>query len=187
MNEEIDFIIDTAKEAMQKAIDHLTAELQKIRAGKANPSMLDSVKIEYYGAITPLSQVANINTPDPKTITVQPWEKGLLDNISNAILTANLGFAPQNNGEILIISLPPVTEERRKELVKKARAEAEHAKVSIRTARKEANDEIKKLQKDGLSEDAARGAEDEVQEMTNSFTDRCDKIVDRKEEDIMKV
>ncbi len=187
MNEELDLIFDTTREAMQKAIDHLTTELQKIRAGKANPSMLDSVYVDYYGANTPLSQVANINTPDPKTISIQPWEKSMLDTISNAILNANLGFAPQNNGEMLIISLPPVTEERRKELVKKARAEAEHAKVSIRTARKEANDEIKKLQKDGLSEDAVRGAEDEVQEMTNSFTNRCDSIVDRKEEDIMKV
>lgn len=187
MNEEVNFIIDSAREGMQKAIDHLTSELQKIRAGKASPSMLDSVQVPYYGALTPLSQVANVNTPDPKTIIIQPWEKNMLDEISNAVLTANLGLAPQNNGDVLIITLPPVTEERRRELVKKARAEAEHAKVGIRNARKEANDEIKGLQKEGLSEDEARTAEDKVQEMTKEFTNRCDTIVDRKEEDIMKV
>lgn len=187
MNEEVQFTFDTAREGMQKALDHLTTELQKIRAGKANPSMLDSVHIEYYGTVTPLSQVANINTPDPKTIVVQPWEKGLLDEISNAILTSNIGLAPQNNGEMIILSLPPLTEERRKELVKKARAEAEHAKVGIRTSRKEANDEIKRLQKEGLSEDEARDAEDEVEKITKEFTTRCDNIVDRKETDIMTV
>jgi ribosome recycling factor len=187
MNEEVIFVIDTAKEGMQKAIDHLTNELVKIRAGKANPSMLDSVHVEYYGAITPLSQMANINTPDPKTITVQPWEKSMLDDISNAILNSNIGLTPQNNGDVLILSLPPLTEERRKELVKKARAEAEHAKVGIRTARKEANDEIKVLEKDGLSEDEARAAEAKIQEVTKEFTERCDNIVDRKEQDIMTV
>lgn len=187
MNEEVNFIVDTAKEAMQKAIDHLTTELQKIRAGKASPSMLDSVYVDYYGATTPLSQMANINTPDPKTITIQPWEKGMIDDISNAILTSNIGLAPQNNGDVIILSLPPLTEERRKELVKKARAEAEHAKVGIRTARKEANDEVKALEKEGLSEDEARNAEDTIQDVTKQFTDRCDAIVDRKEKDIMTV
>lgn len=187
MNEEVNFVLDSTREAMQKAIDHLTTELQKIRAGKASPSMLDSVQVPYYGAITPLSQMANVNTPDPKTIIVQPWEKNLLDEISNAIVNANLGLAPQNNGDVLIITLPPVTEERRRELVKKARADAEHAKVGIRNARKDANDEVKNLQKDGLSEDEARVAEDKIQELTKEFTNRCDTIVDRKEEDIMKV
>lgn len=187
MNEEVTFIIDSAREGMQKAIDHLTTELQKIRAGKASPSMLDTVNVNYYGATTPLSQVANINTPDAKTIIIQPWEKSMLDEISNSVLTANIGLAPQNNGDVLIITLPPLTEERRRELVKKARAEAEHAKVGIRNARKEANDEIKSLQKEGLSEDEARNAEDAVQEMTKEFTIKCDAIVDRKEEDIMKV
>lgn len=187
MNEEIQLLIETARESMNDSIDHLTSELQKIRAGKASPSMLDSVQVDYYGSLTPLGQVANVNTPDAKTLTVQPWEKAMLSEISNAILTANLGLTPQNNGEMLIISLPVVTEERRKELVKRARAEAEHAKVSIRNARKDANDEIKKLQKDGLSEDDARVAEDNVQNMTNEFTTKCDKIVDRKEEDIMTV
>lgn len=187
MNEEIEFLIDTARESMQKSIDHLTTELQKIRAGKASPSMLDSVQVEYYGSQTPLSQVANVNTPDAKTLTVQPWEKSMLNEISNAIVTSNLGLTPQNNGDILIISLPVVTEERRKELVKRARAEAEHAKVGIRNARKDANDEVKQLEKDGLSEDESRIAEDSVQTMTNEFVVKCDKIVDRKEEDIMTV
>ncbi len=187
MNEEVTFIIDSAREGMQKAIDHLTTELQKIRAGKASPSMLDTVHVNYYGANTPLSQVANINTPDPKTIIIQPWEKSMLDEISNSILTSNIGLAPQSNGEVLIITLPPLTEERRRELVKKARAEAEHAKVGIRTSRKDANDEVKSLEKEGLSEDEARDAEDSIQEMTKEYTNRCDAIVDRKEEDIMKV
>jgi ribosome recycling factor len=187
MNEEVQFIIDSAEEAMKKAIDHLQAELNKIRAGKANPSMLDSVKVNYYGAVTPLQQVANINTPDAKTIIVQPWEKNLLEEISNSILVANLGFAPANNGDVLIISLPPLTEERRKDMVKKARAEAEHAKVGIRTARKDANDEVKQLQKDGLPEDDARAAETDIQDMTNKFVLRCDQVVDAKEKDIMTV
>jgi ribosome recycling factor len=187
MNEEVQFVFDTAQEAMESAINHLQTELHKIRAGKANPSMLESVKVNYYGAQTPLQQVANVNTPDPKTIIIQPWEKGLIEEISNAILVANLGFAPSNNGDVLIISIPPLTEERRKEMVKKARAEAEHAKVGIRNARKEANDEIKKLQKDGLPEDDSRTAESNVQDMTNKYVTRCDQIVDAKEKDIMTV
>jgi ribosome recycling factor len=187
MNEEVQFIFDSAEEAMKKAIEHLETELNKIRAGKANPSMLESVKVNYYGAVTPLQQVANINTPDPKTIIVQPWEKGLLEEISNAILVANLGFAPANNGEVLIISIPPLTEDRRREMVKKARAEAEHAKVGLRNSRKDANTEIKQLEKDGLSEDEARKAEDAVQDLTNKYVLRCDQIVDGKEKDIMTV
>lgn len=185
--EELELIFDEAVTQMQKALKHLEDELVKIRAGKANPSMLSSVYVDYYGTPTPLSQVANVGTPDAKTITVQPWEKGLLDEISKAIINANLGFAPQNNGDIIIISIPPLTEDRRKELVKKGRSEAENAKVGIRTARKDANDEIKSLQKDGLAEDAAKDAESKVQNLTNDYSAKADKMMDAKEADIMKV
>lgn len=185
--EELQMIIDEAKASMDKALTHLESELMKIRAGKANPSMLSSVVVDYYGSPTPLAQVANVNTPDAKTITVQPWEKSLMDEISKAIVNANLGFAPQNNGEIIIISIPPLTEERRRELVKRARSEAENAKVGIRNARKDANDMIKLLQKDGLAEDAAKDGESSVQNLTNDYSTKGDKMVDAKEVDIMKV
>lgn len=172
---------------MNKALSHLEDELLKIRAGKANPSMIDSVHVDYYGTMTPVNQVANVSTPDAKTITIQPWEKSMLEPIGTAILNANIGFTPQNNGDVLIISIPPLTEERRKELVKKARSESENAKVGIRNARKDANEAIKKLQKEGLAEDEAKSAEDRIQEMTNDFSAKADKHVDRKEADIMKV
>ncbi len=185
--EELQGIYKKTEAAMSKAIAHLEDELLKIRAGKANPSMLSSVHVDYYGTMTPASQVANISTPDGRTITVQPWEKNMLEPIATAIINANLGFNPQNNGDLLIISIPPLTEERRKELVKKARAEAEHAKVGIRNARKDANESIKKLQKDGLSEDLAKDAESKIQDMTNNYSTKADKHVDRKEEDIMTI
>lgn len=185
--EELQMIFDEAKASMDKALNHLESELMKIRAGKANPSMLASVMVDYYGSATPLAQVANVNTPDAKTITVQPWEKTLMDEISKAIINANLGFAPQNNGEVIIISIPPLTEERRKELVKRARGEAENAKVGIRNARKDANDMIKSLQKDGLAEDAAKDGESNIQSMTNDYSAKADKMVDAKEVDILKV
>lgn len=187
MNEDIQFIIDETKESMLQSIQHLEDELLKIRAGKASPSMLDSVLVDYYGTMTPLSQVANVNTPDAKTITIQPWEKAMLNPISTAIINSNLGLNPQNNGDIIIVSVPPLTEERRKELVKRARAEAEHAKVGIRNARKEANDSIKSLQKDGMSEDMAKTGEAEIQKITDEFTRRTDNEVDRKEKDIMTI
>lgn len=187
MQEEVQLILDEAKELMSKSIQHLEDALVKIRAGKASPAMLDGVMVEYYGSMTPLNQVANVNTPDARTISVQPWEKAMLEPIEKAIAYANLGLNPQNNGELIIISVPPLTEERRKDLVKKARSEAEDAKVGIRNARKEANDEIKKLKKEGLSEDMAADAEDEIQELTNSFVNKADKEVDRKEDDIMTV
>ena len=187
MTEEVDFILSELKSDMQKAVLHLEDELLKIRAGKSNPSMLSSVMVDYYGSMTPISQVANISTPDARTLTVQPWEKPLLEDVSRAILNANLGFTPQNNGEVIIISIPPLTEERRKELVKRARAEAENAKVSIRSIRKNGNDEIKKLQKDGLPEDVAKDAEATIQDLTNEYSVKVDKHVDRKEEDMMKV
>ena len=150
MNEEIDFIIDAAKEQMQHAIEHLVKELRSIRAGKATPSMLSTIMVDYYGSQTPLSQVANVNTPDARTISVQPWEKNMLQEIEKAIMIANIGFNPMNNGESIMINVPPLTEERRKDLVKQAKAEAEHAKVGVRNARKEANNDLKKLD---ISED----------------------------------
>ncbi len=187
MNEEIQMALDDAAEKMTAAIEHLGNELTKIRAGRATPSMLDGVMVNYYETPTPLSQVANINTLDARTISVQPWEKSILDEIVKGILNANLGLNPQNNGELILINVPVLTEERRKELVKRAKAEGEHAKVSIRNNRKEANDFIKSLEKDGLAEDTAKNAESEVQKLTDKYTSKVDALVDAKEADIMKV
>ncbi len=185
--EEINMILEEAEDGMKKAISHLNSELSKIRAGRANPSMLDTVRVDYYGSPTPLSQVGNISTLDPRTLTVQPWEKSLLDEITKAIINANLGLNPQNNGEVIIISVPVLTEERRKDLVKRARAEGENAKVSLRTQRKDANDMVKSLKDEGLSEDAVKNAELDVQNLTNSYSTKVDELVAVKEEDIMKV
>lgn len=187
MDEEIEFILDSAKESMQKALEHLENELTKVRAGKASPNMLSSIMVEYYGALTPLSQVANVGTMDARTLTVQPWEKATLEPIERAIINSNLGLNPQNNGESILINVPQLTEERRKALVKQSKAFAEDAKVSVRNARKDANDEIKRLEKDGLPEDHSKRLEDEVQGLTDSSTAKIDDLMDRKEEDIMKV
>lgn len=184
MNEEIEFILDTAKEAMDKAISHLEKQLVNIRAGKASPAMLGSVMVEYYGSQTPLSQVANVNTPDGRTITVQPWEKTMLQEIERAIMQANLGFNPMNNGESIIINVPPLTEERRKQLAKQAKSEAEDAKIGVRNARKDANHEIKKSD---ASEDLQKNAEIDIQEMTDKYVKRIDDILDVKEKEIMTV
>lgn len=183
--EEIDFILDSARESMDKSMEHLEVAFSKIRAGKASPQMLDSVSIDYYGAVTPLNQASNINTPDPKTISVQPWDKSMLELMEKAIIDANLGFTPMNNGEMIIISVPPVTEERRRDLVKQSKAEAESAKVSIRNIRKDANDELKKL--DGLSEDVVKDAENSVQKITNEFSSKVDAFFMKKETEIMTV
>ncbi|MCO4822098.1 MAG: ribosome recycling factor [Flavobacteriaceae bacterium] len=185
MNEEIDFILDTAKEAMVNAIKHLEKQLVNIRAGKATPSMLGSVMVDYYGAQTPLSQVANVNTPDGRTITVQPWEKSMLQEIERGIMFANLGFNPMNNGETIIINVPPLTEERRRDLAKQAKSETEDAKVGIRNARKDANNDIKKL--DHISEDLQKNAAQDVQEMTDSSVKQVDLIYDVKEKEIMTI
>lgn len=179
--------LDEAKEAMNQAIEHLKEELMKIRAGKATPSMLDGVMVEYYGSMTPISQVANVNTTDARTITVQPWEKSILDEIAKGIINSNIGLNPQSNGEIIIINVPALTEERRKDLVKKAKAEGEKAKVSIRNQRKDANDFIKGLKNNGLSEDMAKTAEDEVQKIVDSYSKKVDDLIDLKEVDIMTV
>jgi ribosome recycling factor len=187
MEEEIQFVIDSAKEAMTKAVKHLEVELTKIRAGKANPSMLEGVFVDYYGAQTPLSQVANVNTLDARTISIQPWEKSMLEPIERSIINSNLGLAPQNNGEMIMINIPPLTEERRKSLVKQSKSEGEHAKVSIRNARKDANDELKSLQNDGLSEDRAKGLEADVQKLTDDSSARVDRLCAAKEQDIMTV
>ena len=184
MNEEIKFIIDTAKEQMENAIVHLTKELANIRAGKASPAMLRSVQVDYYGSQTPLSQVANVNTPDARTITIQPWEKSLLQEIERGIMLANLGFNPMNNGESIIINVPALTEERRRELAKQAKAETESDKVSVRNARRDANHEIKKAD---VSEDMTKNAEDEIQELTDKHIKTIDEIYATKEAEIMTV
>ncbi len=184
MNEEVKFILESTKESMDAAILHLQKEFIKIRAGKASPSMLSTVMVEYYGSQTPLSQVSNINTPDARTISVQPWEKSLLQEIETAIMHANLGFNPMNNGEMIIINVPPLTEERRIQLVKQAKAEAEDAKVSIRSSRQDANKEIKNLD---ISEDLEKNAEIDIQEITNDYTERIETLLHSKEAEIMKV
>ncbi|MCB0446486.1 MAG: ribosome recycling factor [Gelidibacter sp.] len=185
MNEDIQFILDTAKEAMDAALKHLEKQFVNIRAGKASPAMLGSVMVNYYGSQTPLHQVANVNTPDGRTITVQPWEKGMIQEIEKGIQIANLGFNPMNNGDTIIISVPPLTEERRRDLAKQAKAEAEDAKIGIRSARKDANSEIKKL--DDVSEDLQKNAEVDVQHLTDKYVKRIDDILEVKEKEIMTV
>lgn len=187
MEEEINIILESAEESMKSAIMHYEKELTKIRAGKANPNMLDSVFVEYYGAQTPLGQVANVGTLDARTLTIDPWEKSTLEPIERAIINSNLGLNPQNNGEMIIINIPQLTEERRKDLVRQAKSEAEDARVSIRNSRKDANDEVKSLQKEGMSEDQAKGVEESIQDLTDKYSAHVDKILVAKEEDIMKV
>jgi ribosome recycling factor len=184
MNEELQFVLESTKEAMVNAVKHLEKEYLNIRAGKASPAMLGSVMVEYYGSQTPLSQVANVNTPDGRTITVQPWEKSMLQEIERAIMIANLGFNPMNNGESIIINVPALTEERRRELSKQAKAEAEDAKVGVRNHRREALHELKKLD---ISEDLLGNAEIDVQEMTDKHILKIDDIFHVKEKEIMTV
>ena len=184
MNEEIIMISKTAKESMDLTLKHLEKELLNIRAGKANPVMLNSVLVEYYGTPTPISQVANVNSPDARTLSIQPWEKSLLPEIEKGVLQSNLGFNPMNNGESIIINIPPLTEERRRELVKLAKGEAENAKIAIRNARKDANNEIKKTDS---SEDLQKNAEIDIQELTNQFTRMIDDVLEVKEKEILTV
>ena len=185
--EEIEFILDSTKEAMSASVAHLEKSFLNIRAGKATPQMLGSVFVDYYGSQTPLSQVGNVSVPDARTITIQPYEKSMLQPIEKAIMIANLGFNPMNNGDIIIISVPPLTEERRRDLAKQAKTEAEDAKVGIRNHRKESNSDIKKLEKDGTSEDLCKNAEDEVQKLTDSYIKEIDEHLANKEAEIMKV
>ncbi len=184
MNEEVDFILESTEENMQQAIKHLEKQLLNIRAGKASPAMLGSVMVEYYGSKTPLNQVANINTPDARTISIQPFERGTIPNIEKGIMHANLGFNPMNNGESVIINVPPLTEERRRELAKQAKAEAEEAKIGIRNDRKVAMNDIKKLD---ISEDLTKIAEENVQELTDQYIKKVDTIFEYKEKEIMTV
>jgi len=185
MTEEVEFLIDSMKEQMEKAISHLEDGLLKIRAGRANPSMLDGLFVDYYGVRTPLQQVSNVNTPDSRTLAIQPWEKTMLEPIQKAVLAANLGFNPTNNGTLIIINVPALTEDRRKDLVKKTKTEGENAKVSIRGARKDANEELKKQNK--LPEDEKKSAEQKIQEITDGYAVKVDKHLEQKEKEIMTV
>ena len=187
MTEEIEFILDSTKESMIGSIEHLEKEFLNIRAGKASPAMLGSVFVDYYGSQTALSQVANINAPDARTLTVTPWEKNMLHPIEKAIMIANLGLNPMNNGDNIIINIPALTEERRRDLVKQAKAEAEDAKIGIRNHRKDANSDIKKEEKNGTSEDICKVAEDSVQKLTDAFIKKIDEVFVAKEAEIMKV
>lgn len=182
--DEVEFILEEAKEGMDKAVSHLNKQLANIRAGKANPNMLGSVMVEYYGSQTPLQQVANVNTPDARTLSIQPFEKSLIQEIEKGIMLANLGFNPMNNGESVIINVPPLTEERRKQLTKQAKAEAEDAKVGVRNDRKNANNELKKLD---ISEDLKKNAENDIQELTDSYISRIEEILANKEKEIMTI
>ena len=187
MQDEIQLVLEDAKEQMDKACEHLDYELGKIRAGKANPHILDDVKVEYFGAVTPLSQVANVNTPDPRTIAVRPWEKSLIGPIEKAIMAANLGLTPINDGSLIRICIPVLTEERRKEICKQVRAEAENTKVVIRNIRRDANEMLKKLQKDGLAEDLAKDGEASIQKIIDATIAKVDEKAAAKEADVMKV
>jgi ribosome recycling factor len=187
MNEDVELILEETKDRMQKALEHLEHELARLRAGRATPALLDGITVDYYGVNSPLTQVSNINTPDAKTILIQPWEKNMLGIIEKAIMAANIGLTPINNGEAIRINIPPLTEERRHQLVKQVRNEGETAKISVRNARKWANDELKQLLKNGLPEDTEKDAADKVQEMTNDFNSKVDKVMATKEKDVMTV
>ena len=188
MDENIQIVLEATEEGMQKAIRHLEQELIKIRAGKATPVMLDGITVDYYGSSTPLNQVAAVSAADARTLTVKPWEKNMIPIIEKAIIEANLGLNPQNDGEMIRLNVPRLTEERRKDLVKQARNEGENARIGIRSARQDANQSLKSLQKDeGISEDLVKGAEKQVQDMTNSYTDKVSSILNAKEDEIMTV
>ncbi len=187
MSDEIQMYLEDAKDTMNSAIVHLENELGKIRAGKANPHMLDGLTIEYYGVVSPLSQVSNISTPDAKTIFIQPWDKKAIELIEKAILKANLGFNPANNGEVIRIAVPPLTEERRKQLVKQVKGVGEDAKVSIRNARRDTNEGLKSLKKEGIPEDEIKKAEEEVQKLTDNYSKKVDEQLEKKEKEIMTV
>ncbi len=187
MEEEVKIANEQAKENMDKAISHLKQELKKIRTGKADPNILNDIYVDYYGTSTPIYQLANINTPDPRTISIQPWDKNVIDGIEKAIQSANLGLNPSNDGELIRINIPALTEERRKELVKHVKALGENAKVSVRNVRREANDQFKKMKNEGLSEDEEKKAVDKMQEITNKYVKDIDKILEEKEKEIMEV
>jgi ribosome recycling factor len=187
MTEGTEKVISETEAGMRKAINHLEAELTKIRAGKANPTMLDGIMVDYYGNPTPVSQVGNISVMDARTLTIQPWEKNMLQAIEKAIMVSNIGINPQNDGTIIRLFLPPLTEERRRELVKRCSGEGEQAKVAIRSIRRDGIEDIKKQQKDGLSEDAAKDAEKEIQDLTDRFSALVEKHLEAKEKEIMAI
>lgn len=187
MEEEISFYLSEAKESMDKSVSHAESAMSKIRAGKALPSMLDGLMVEYYGAATPISQVASISSGDARTLLIKPWEKTVIPDIERAIINSDLGLMPQNDGEVIRLNIPALTEERRHGLVKMAKSEAENGRISIRNVRKEVNDELKKLQKDGASEDSIKRAEDEVQKLTDTYVQKIEVLLERKEKDIMTV
>jgi ribosome recycling factor len=187
MPEDISQIVSSMEDHMNKAITHLETELIKIRAGKANPQILDGIVVDYYGNPTPINQVGNISVMDVRTLSIQPWEKNMLQPIERAIIAANIGINPQNDGNQIRLFLPPLTEERRKELVKKCQGEGEHSKVAIRNIRRDALEHIKKLQKNGLSEDIAKDTEANIQDITNKFISAVDKHLSSKEKEIMAV
>jgi ribosome recycling factor len=187
MLEECQFVYDVSVENMEKSLGHLKKELQKVRAGKASPDMLDGVMIDYYGVATPLNQTSNIHSPDPRQIIVQPWDKSVIGTIEKAIMAANLGFNPKNEGEVLRIIVPAITEERRKELVKKAKVEVENAKVSIRSVRRDAMEEAKKLEKEGVPEDDVKKLQDDLQKLTTDYIEKIDKVYELKEKDILNI
>tara|TARA_Y100001972_G_scaffold129287_1_gene196137 strand:+ start:3027 stop:3587 length:561 start_codon:yes stop_codon:yes gene_type:complete len=185
--EDIDFYLEHAKEMMDKAVKHLSGELTRIRAGKATPNMLDGVEVDYYGSMSPLNQIASVTTPDARTLAVKPWEAKMIPEIERAIINSDLGLNPQNDGELIRINIPALTEERRLALVKQAKAEAENGKVSIRNIRKDVNDSLKNLLKEGLAEDLVKSAEEEVQKLTDKHVEQIDKLLAHKEKDIMTV
>jgi ribosome recycling factor len=185
--EDVALTLELAEDSMKKAINHLEVELTKIRAGKANPQMLDGIVVDYYGSPTPISQVGNISVMDARTLSIQPWEKNMLQPIERAIIASNIGINPQNDGNTIRLFLPPLTEERRRDLVKRSQGEGEHAKVAVRNIRRDAIESIKKAQKNGLSEDASKDAENDIQELTNRYITLVDKHLASKEKDIMAV
>lgn len=187
MSDELNIIQELAQENMEKAINHLESELVKVRAGKANPNLVDGIVVDYYGTPTPISQVGNISVADARTLSIQPWEKNMLQPIERAIIAANIGINPQNDGNMIRLFMPPLTEERRKELVKRSHVEGEHSKVAIRNIRRDAMEQVKKLQKNGLSEDVCKDAEKNIQETTDRYIALVDKHLVAKEKEIMTV
>ena len=185
--EEIELYLDDAKDTMEGAIKHLIIELGKIRAGKASPQMLEGLQIEYYGSMTPIQNVATINTPDARTLAIKPFEKKIINDIEKAIRNSNLGFSPSNDGELIRISVPPLNEERRRELVKRAKNEIETAKINVRNIRQDANNSLRKLTKEGVSEDLVKSSEERVQKLTDSFVAKIEQIFSVKEREIMEV
>jgi ribosome recycling factor len=185
--EDLEFYLEEAKDHMEKSLHHVSHSLAKIRAGRAMPSMLDGLMVDYYGNPTPINQVASINTPDARTLAIKPWEKTILTDIEKVIINSDLGLNPQNDGEIIRLNIPPLTEERRKDLVKQSRHEAENGRVSVRNVRKDINDHIKKLLKEHVSEDLVKKAEDDVQSLTDEYVKKIDDLLAQKEEEIMTV